>query len=79
MLDEDSDLDFVGLDPNDSHQTLLCDWGVTSVLKMLKTGWRKTIPALVNKSFLRRKLLNRFWLVNNLERVAAVTQWTRWW
>ena len=79
MLDEDPDLDFAGFEPNDFQQLLCVLEREMSESKMLKTGWKKEIPTLVTKSFLRRKLWNRFWLVTNQERVAAVTLWTRWW
>ena len=60
MLDEDLDLHFAGFEPHD--------------FQMLKTVCRKMIPTMVTKSFLRRKLQNRFRLATNQERVAAVTQ-----
>ena len=50
-----------------------------SVSEMLKTVCRKTIPTMVTKSFLQRKLQNWFRLATNQERVAAVTEWRWWW
>ena len=40
--------------------------------KMLKAGWRKTIPTLVIKSFIRRKLRIRFWMVT----ITNTLHWT---
>ena len=79
MLDEDPDLDFAGCEPNDFHQTLLHAGGREVSVEDIENWWRKPIPTQVAKSFIRRKLLNRFCLVTNQERVAAVALRTRWW
>ena len=74
MLGEDPDLSSQGLNRMIFTKRYCVLARERLVSKMLQTGWRKRIPTLVSKSFLRRKSLNRFWLVTNQGRVAAVTQ-----
>ena len=79
MLDDDPDLHFAGLEPNDFHRNFVCAVERDVCVKDVENCLEEDDSDPCYQVLSTEKLRNRFWLMTNQERIAAVTQRTRWW
>ena len=79
MLEEDSDLDIAGPMRNDFHKTLLRDGEKEDSVEDVENRLEENDSEPGYQVLSTEEITTRYWLMSNQERVAAVTQRTRWW